>query len=198
VDSGDPRLDRIVRFVLETDRLKEVYRQTYITGGIRRENSAEHSWHLALMAVLLKDYADGPVDVEKTVRMLLVHDIVEVDAGDTFAYDEAGAAGKEEREAAAAERLFGLLPPELADEFHLLWKEFEERRTPEAKFAAALDRLHPVLLNRATEGAAWRRNGVRKEQVLKRIGAIRDGSSALWEYARRIVDDAAERGMLRE
>jgi|GEM_PF-179013 putative hydrolase of HD superfamily len=195
---ADPRLDRIVQFVLETDKLKDIYRQTYITGMSRRENSAEHSWHLALMAVMLKDYANEPVDLLKTIQMLLVHDIVEIDAGDTFAYDEAGHADKEERETAAARRLFGMLPPDLAERFHSLWREFEERKTPEARFAAALDRLHPMILNRATEGAAWKKNGVRKEQVLRRNAIIEDGSGALWEYARRLVDDAVNKGLLDE
>lgn len=186
-----------LKFIVETDRLKQVYRQTEITGHSRRENSAEHSWHLALMAVLMMDAANArDLDLLKVVKMLLIHDIVEIDAGDTFAYDEQGHQDKEERETKAAQRIFGLLPEEQREEMMALWREFEEHRTPEAKFALALDRFHPMLLNFHTEGAAWRKHHVTSRQVLERNQVIAEGSEALWDVARKLVDEAVSRGYL--
>jgi putative hydrolase of HD superfamily len=188
-----------IRFILETDRLKSVYRQTYITDVSRQENSAEHSWHLALMAILFRDAANVPdLDLLKVVKMLLIHDIVEIDAGDTFAYDEQGHLDKAERENAAAQRIFGLLPEGQREEMIALWREFEARETPEARYAAALDRFHPMLLNLHSQGTAWRKHGITKRQVLNRNRVIADGSEALWEAAQQIVAEAAAKGYLPE
>lgn len=194
---GD-RLERQIRFVLEVDRLKRVLRRTVLTDGSRRENSAEHSWHIALMAVLLSEYSmeDG-IDLLRVVKMLLVHDIVEIDAGDTFVYDEDGLEDKEERERAAAERLFGLLPADQREHLHRLWEEFEARETPEARFAAAIDRLQPVLHNVHTEGASWREHGIRLEQVVAINHKMEEGAPELWKLARRLLDEAVEKGNLK-
>lgn len=195
-DGLDPRLARQLRFLLAVDALKQVERRTRITGGTRRENSAEHSWHLAVMALVLADHAPAGVDVGRVVAMLLVHDMVEVDAGDTFVYDDAAHETKAARERQCADRLFGLLPPEQGAVLRALWEEYEERVTADARFAAALDRLQPMLLNHATAGAAWAEHGItadRVDAVNRRIG---DGSPALWSLARRLIDDAVEAGFL--
>ncbi|HVS01223.1 MAG TPA: HD domain-containing protein [Thermoanaerobaculia bacterium] len=193
-----PRLERQLRFILEIDRLKGVLRRTVLTDRSRRENSAEHSWHVALMAVLLAEHAAEAVDVGRVVRMLLVHDLVEIDAGDTFAYAVVAAGEKEARERAAAQRLFGLLPADQQQELLALWEEFEGRSTPESRFANALDRLQPLLHNLHTEGHSWVEHGVRKRQVVERTRVIGDGLPELWEYARRLLDDAVVRGWLEE
>jgi putative hydrolase of HD superfamily len=190
------RLARQLEFVIEIDRLKTVLRRTDISDGSRLENSAEHSWHIAVMALLLAEYAGQELDVPRVLEMLLVHDIVEVDAGDTFCYDAAANHGREERERSAAERLFGLLPADQAARFRARWDEFESRQTPEARFAAALDRLEPVLLNYVNAGGSWRRHGVDEEQVRSRNRPIGDGAAELWELASRLIADAAERGWL--
>ncbi len=193
------RLSSQLGFILEIDRLKTVLRRTELADGSRLENSAEHSWHIALAAVMLAEHAESAgqdVDVGRVVRMLLVHDVVEIDAGDTYAYDEAGHDDKEEREREAAERIFGLLPEDQSGEIWELWEEFEARRTPEARFANAVDRLMPMIHNYVTEGAAWRRHGVRSHQVLERNRTIADGAPELWEFARRMIADAVERGFL--
>ena len=175
-----------------------IERRTVLTDRSRQENSAEHSWHIALMAVLLSEYSkeDG-IDLLKVVKMLLVHDIVEIDAGDTFVYDAAGAEDKEERERAAADRLFGLLPEDQRDELHRLWNEFEARETPEARFAGALDRLQPMLQNVHSEGASWQEHGIRLEQVVDINHTVDDGAPALWDLARRLLAEAVEKGHLR-
>jgi putative hydrolase of HD superfamily len=194
---ADDRLDRQIRFVLEIDRLKRVQRRTVLTDRSRRENSAEHSWHISLMALLLSEYSmeDG-IDLFRVVKMLLIHDIVEIDAGDTFVYDEDGLEDKDERERAAADRLFGLLPPDQRDDLHALWREFETRETPEARFAAALDRLQPVLQNVHTEGASWREHGIRHEQVVSFNHTMGEGAPELWRLARRLLDEAVAKGHL--
>lgn len=190
------RLARQLAFVLEIDRLKTILRQTAISDDSRRENSGEHSWHLATMALVLAEHSPEPVALERVLGMLLVHDIVEIDAGDTFAYDTAGQVDKLEREERAAERIFGLLPADQAAELRGLWDEFEARETPEAKLAAALDRLQPILLNMATEGRAWRQHGVTAEMVLDRNRHVADGAPVLWEHIRGLVDEAVGRGWL--
>jgi putative hydrolase of HD superfamily len=156
------RLETQLAFILETEKLKQVFRQTLLLGDRRPENDAEHSWHLSLMAVLLVEHASAMVDLLKVLKMLLIHDVVEIDAGDTFAYDEVANLDKEEREQKAADRLFGLLPTDQAGAMRALWDEFELRQSPEARYAAALDRLQPLLLNFHGEGAAWRRHGVKR------------------------------------
>jgi putative hydrolase of HD superfamily len=191
------RLDSQLAFILEIDKLKSILRQTPVTGPERRqENSAEHSWHLAVMASLLAEYSPEPVDVGRVVAMVLIHDIVEVDAGDTFAYDPAGYKDKEERERRAADRLFGLLPADQCSHLRALWEEFEAAQSPEALYANALDRVQPFLLNSCTGGGSWRSHRVTREQVLTRMEPIRHGTPALWPVVEGIVEDAVARGWL--
>jgi putative hydrolase of HD superfamily len=190
------RLEQQIRFILEIDALKGVLRRSYVLSGDRPENSAEHSWHVAVMAVLLAEHANEAVDSSRVVRMLLVHDVVEVDAGDTYVYDPSGAQAKSEREARAADRLFGLLPEDQGRELRALWEEFEEGRTSDARFAAALDRLMPVLHNVHTAGRSWREHGITADRVIARNSRISDGSEALWKYARSLIEDAVSHGHL--
>jgi putative hydrolases of HD superfamily len=190
------RLARQLDFLLEIDRLKTVLRRTDISDGSRLENSAEHSWHISVMALLLAEYAGADVDLPRVLEMLLVHDIVEVDAGDTFCYDAAANHGRAEREQLAAERLFGLLPADQAERLRARWEEFEARETAEARFAAALDRLEPVLLNYVTAGGSWRRHAVEEQQVRERNRLIGDGAVELWDLASALIADAADRGWL--
>ena len=192
----DP-LDSQLRFVLEADRLKTVLRQSPIRDGSRRENSAEHSWHLALMALVLADHAPPGTDLGKVGAMVVLHDLVEIDAGDLFLYSDAAAqARQEEAERAAADRLFAILPPAQAAELRGLWDEFEERRTPEARFARALDRLQPMLLNMLNDGGTWMSHGVPLERVLASVNLIEEGSGSLGAYARTMIASAVERGFL--
>ncbi|CAL1240687.1 Putative hydrolase of HD superfamily [Candidatus Methylocalor cossyra] len=190
------RLKQQIAFIVELDRLKTVLRQSWLTDGGRRENSAEHSWHIALMGLVLAEYANAPVNLPRVIAMLLVHDVVEIDAGDVLVYDEAGNLDKAERERRAAARIYGLLPPDQARELCALWEEFEAQRTDEAKFAAALDRLMPLLHNFLTEGRTWRQHGITADRVLARNAAIGEGSTALWRYARELIEEAVERGYL--
>lgn len=186
-----------MRFLVEADRLKQVLRRTSIVGNKRLENSAEHSWHVTLMALVLSEHAAvAALDQLKVLKMLIVHDLVEIDAGDTFVYDQAGLEDQEEREEQAAERLFGLLPAESAGELRAVWDEFEAGRSPEAKFARALDRLQPMLLNYTNDGGPWQRHGIRAEQVREVNGCIEDGAPALWRYAEEMIDDALRRELL--
>ncbi len=177
------RLERQFDFVREIDKEKFIGRQTYLTGAVRKENDAEHAWHMAVMTILLSEYANEDIDVLRTVSMILIHDIVEIDAGDTYAYDEEGKATQREREQMAAERLFGLLPEDQGVRFRELWDEFEAAVTPEARFARAMDNIQPLMLNAATDGKAWREHGVHLEQVLGRQERTKYGSEQLWEYA---------------
>ena len=195
---ADESLERRIEFLLEADRLKTVARQSRITDGSRHENSAEHSWHLALMALVLAGHAPPGTDLARVLAMLLVHDLVEIDAGDLFVYaDGAALARQEVAERAAADRIFALLPDPQAAEIRGLWDEFEERRTPEARFARALDRLQPMLLNMRTGGGTWVAHGVTLEQVLAKVGLIEDGSASLGRYARAMIAAAVERGFLK-
>ena len=189
-------LARQVSFLLEADRLKGVLRQTLLLDRSRRENAAEHSWHLILMALVLREHAPEGLDLGTVLCMLAVHDLVEIDAGDTYLYDEAGGATKAAREAAAADRLFALLPPEQAGTLRGLWEAFEARESPEARFAAALDRLQPLLHNFHTGGATWRAHGIRRRQVEARIRQVAEGSPALGDLAARLIAEAAARGDL--
>ena len=190
------RLAQQLQFILEVDRLKDILRRNMVTAGDRFENDAEHSWHLALMATVLAEYANADIDVNRVIRMLLVHDIVEIDAGDAFVYDEAAREGKAARERAAADRIFALLPSDQCSEFRALWDEFEGHASPEARFAAAIDRLQPLLLNHATRGASWSRHSITADRVLHLNATIDHGSSSLWEHAQRMIDDAIEQGYL--
>ncbi len=190
------RLAAQLAFLLEADRLKQVERRTSIVGGARRENTAEHSWHLALFALVLAEHADEPVDLHRVMAMVVLHDLVEIDAGDTFAYDEAGAATRAAREQQAADRLFGLLPDDQGAALRALWEEYERGDTADARFALALDRLQPVVLNHANDADAWARHGVSAGRVLARNAVIGDGSAALWAEAQARVADAVARGLL--
>src|SRR6266850_5166292 len=192
------RLDLQIRFILEIDKLKTIIRRTYLVNADRAENTAEHSWHLAIMAMLLAEHANEPVDVSRVVKMVLIHDIVEIDAGDTYFYDTVGAADKADREGAAADRLFGILPPDQAREFRDLWEEFEGRRTPEARFAAALDRFMPQLHNYHTQGRSWNEHGITVDRVLERNECIGEGSTRLWERVRALLNDAVSKGFLKK
>jgi putative hydrolases of HD superfamily len=191
------RLDQQIRFIAEVDRLKGVLRQTMLAGPGRRENSAEHSWHLAVMALALAEHAPPGTDIGRVTAMLLVHDLVEIDAGDLFVYaDAAQQARQEEAERAAADRIFALLPADQAASFRGLWDEFEERRTPEARFARALDRLQPMLANLQAGGGTWREHGITADQVLVKVRLIEDGSPTLGRYAKDLVDRAVRDGLL--
>jgi putative hydrolase of HD superfamily len=193
------RLDQQLHFLMEIDRLKQVERQTAIVGGSRRENTAEHSWHLAMYALILREWSNDEVDMAHVLELCLVHDIVEIDAGDTFAYDIAGHADKEQREQAAADRLFGLLPPDQAQRFRSLWDEYEAQESSESRFANAVDRMQPAMLNHhAGDTSPWRRHGVTVPQAMKRLSPIGNGSEALWQRTQSIISEATRRGNLVE
>jgi putative hydrolase of HD superfamily len=196
VEWAAPRLAAQIRFILEIDKLKSVLRRTSLLDSSRRENSAEHSWHLAVMAVLLAEYGPKGIDLTRVIKMILVHDVVEIDAGDTFCYDQTGIADQNERERRAADRLFALLPADLGGELRAMWEEFDARSTPEARFAAALDRLQPVLLNYTAGGGTWREHRVTRGQVVARNQPMGEGAPDLWEFARSLIEDAAARGII--
>ncbi|NEY30692.1 HD domain-containing protein [Streptomyces sp. PRKS01-65] len=193
-DSTPDRLRRQIEFIIEVDRLKDIFRQSPLLAADRKENDAEHSWHLALMTLVLAEYADEPIDTSKVLALVVLHDLVEIYAGDTFLYDTAAAADQEAREQQAADRLFAILPPDQRDRFRALWEEFEERRTPEARFAKAMDRLQPLLLNYGNRGGTWRTPGVTENDVLARKSVIKDASAELWEYARELIRTGAANG----
>ncbi|MBC2715720.1 MAG: HD domain-containing protein [Desulfobacteraceae bacterium] len=191
------RLEQQIQFIIEIDKLKQVVRQTYVTDASRCENSVEHSWHLAVMAMILAEHANGSdIDLLRVIKMVLIHDIVEIDAGDTFLYDDKHSASKSGRELAAAARLFNLLPTDQADQFRELWDEFEFRETKEAKFAYALDRLQPMLHNIITKGKAWQKHGVKKFQVIEKNRPMQEGAVPLWDYISDLLDYAVEEGYL--
>lgn len=193
------RLKKQINFIVEVDKLKNIVRQTLVTDGSRQENSAEHSWHIALMAMLLEEYAKDPsMDMTRVLKMVLIHDLVEIDAGDTYCYDADGNEGKLDREQKAAERIFGLLPDDQSEEFRRLWDEFELRETAEARFAAALDRLQPLLNNYSTNGRMWQKHRIKSSQVFSRNQPIEDASPTLWEYAADMILDAVNKDWLRK
>ncbi|MBC1220834.1 HD domain-containing protein [Nostoc sp. UCD121] len=192
------RLAEQIQFIIEIDRLKQIMRQTLLMDGSRRENSAEHSWHLAVMAIALVDYAPEGVEIFHAIKMLLIHDLVEIDAGDTFCYDVQGNDSKAVREAQAALRLFGLLPADQASELRLLWDEFEAGETPTAKFAAALDRIQPLLHNQQTQGGTWRIHGISRNQVMKRVAPVETGAPELWPFVLQLIDDCVIAGYLKD
>lgn len=182
------RLQRQMDFILEVDKLKNIYRQSYVSDGSRHEEDADHSWHLALMCLLLSEHANEEIDVLKTIGMVLIHDIVEIDAGDTYAYDMKGNETKREREEQAADRIFNILPQDQAEYLRTLWEEFEEAKTPEALFAHSLDNAQPLMLNDATNGKAWLEHKVRKSQVMHRNRNSHKGSEKIWEYCSKLVE----------
>jgi putative hydrolase of HD superfamily len=185
-----------IDFLLEIDKLKSVLRRSLLTDGSRLENTAEHSWHLAMFAMILAPYAEPDVDPFRAMEILLIHDLVEIDAGDTYIYDDAGRETKEANERAAAERIFNLLPPAQADHIAQLWDEYEERSTPTARFAYAVDRLQPLLLNASSGGASWLEHGIRHGQAAAVNAPIGDGSQTLWQFAERLLATAADEGLL--
>ena len=193
------RLQRQIEFIVEIDSLKQVMRQTTITDKSRQENSAEHSWHTALMTIILSEYAEkSQIDVLRVVKMLLIHDLVEIDAGDTFCYDEHAREDQHERELQAAIRIFNLLPKDQARQLQSLWEEFEGRQTLNSRFANALDRLQPLINNYYTQGKAWQKHAVTKHQVVARNCTINDGAPKLWRYACKLIEDAVKTGILLE
>ncbi|PBC86052.1 putative hydrolases of HD superfamily [Streptomyces sp. 2224.1] len=193
-DGTPDRLRRQIEFIIEVDRLKDVFRQSPLLAANRKENDAEHSWHLALMTLVLAEYADEPLDTSKVLALVVLHDLVEIYAGDTFLYDTAAAADQEAREQQAADKLFALLPADQRDHFRSLWDEFEERSTPEARFAKAMDRLQPLLLNYGNRGGTWRTPGVTEQDVLTRKSVIKDASADLWQYAQDLIHTGAANG----
>ncbi len=193
------RLQRQIKFIVEIDKLKQVLRRTFTTSKSRQENSAEHSWHIALMAILLSEYADKTkIDVFQVVKMLLIHDLVEIDAGDTFCYDNVARRDQHERELKAAERIFNLAPKDQAKTLVTLWKEFETCKTPESRFANAIDRLQPLLSNYYTKGKAWIKHNIKRQQVLDRNCVIEEEAPKLWNYVKKLIDDSVQQGFLKE
>lgn len=192
------RLEQQIRFITEIDKVKNIFRQTYLADGARKENDAEHSWHIALMAYLLQEYAEEPVDVPKVMLMVLIHDLVEIDAGDTYAYDAEGAKTKREREVRAAERIFGLLPEDQGTYFRELWDEFEAYESADAKYAHLLDNFQPLLLNDASGGKSWSEHEVKKSQIYKRNEKIEETSAEVWECMKNIVQKHIDAGHVKD
>ncbi len=191
------RFKRQIEFILEVDKLKQIFRRTTLLDRSRQENSAEHSWHIALIVLVLSEYADEDhLDFLHVIKLLLAHDLVEIDAGDTYCYDESGVQDQNAREKKAADRIFSLLPEDQAKSFRVLWDEYEDRKTPESRFANALDRFQPLLHNYFTRGHTWRQYGIQKKQVLARMQPVDEGSSFLWDYVVSLIDDAVEKGFL--
>lgn len=195
-ESSANRLRRQVEFIVECDKLKEIFRQTINSQSRRAENDAEHSWAFCLCVLVLAEHANEPIDVMRVMKMAIIHDLVEIDAGDTFAYDLTAAANQHAREALAADRIFGLLPADQAKEFRALWDEFEARATPEAKFAHACDRFQPMLLNARTEGGSWRAHGITHDKAQRRGAPVADGSTVLWEEIEAMLRTAVAAGHL--
>lgn len=190
------RLQQQLHFIIEIDKLKHVLRQTLLIDKSRRENDAEHCWHLAVMAIVLSEYAAPEVDLSRVLKMVLIHDLVEIDAGDTFCYDTQAVKDQAEREQRAAVRLFSLLPNELSVELRSLWEEFEAKQTSDACFATALDRLHPTLHNYYTDGGTWKKAAVTVDQVRKRVAPIANASLPLAEFTENLIQDAICQGFL--
>jgi len=192
----DPRVAQQIDFLVQADRLKTVLRRTPLTDNSRLENSAEHSWHLALAALALGEHAPAGVDLSRVLQLVVIHDLVEIDAGDTFAYDPAAHVTKEERERAAADRLFGLLPPDQRAKFRALWDEFEAHVTPESLYANALDRFQALLLNSHSGGGSWATHRVRRSQVLARMAPVQSALPTLWPYVLDVIDRACQSGAI--
>ena len=194
----DNRLERQIEFAVEIDKMKTILRRSAIISESRRENNAEHSWHFATMAMLLYEYADTDnVDLTRVLKMALIHDLVEIYAGDTFAFDKQANIDKEEREEKAADKIFGMLPKEQGEEYRALWKEFDEMKTPDSLYAAAIDRLQPFLLNHNTEGHTWKLGKVTVQQVYDRIAPVKTALPALWEFVENVIDDAINKGYIK-
>lgn len=192
------RLRKQIDFILEADKEKNILRQTHLSGHGRRENDAEHAWHMAMMVYLLKEHANEKFDVAKAMMMALIHDIVEIDAGDTYAYDSEALETQKEREAQAAKRIFGLLPDDQRDELKSLFEEFEAGETPEARFVRAMDNFQPLLLNESNNGGDWIEHGVRKTQVMNRQAKTKSGSDIIWDYTEKIIEKNVKLGNIKE
>jgi len=190
------RLSQQIQFLIEIDKLKGILRQTRLTDDSRQENSAEHSWHLALMAIILAEYAPPHVDLGRAITMVLLHDLVEIDAGDTFCYDVQGNQDKAVREEKAATRIFGMLPEDQGQSLREIWDEFEAVTTPTARFAVALDRLQPLLQNQQNQGGTWQLHGITERQVMQRMEPVQEGTPQLWELVEQIVADCLKAGYL--
>ncbi|MBE6935096.1 MAG: HD domain-containing protein [Ruminococcaceae bacterium] len=195
---ADQRLRAQMAFLIELDQMKELYRQSSIYSGRRMENDAEHSWHVTVMAMVLREYAAEDVEIAHVLELLATHDLIEIYAGDTFAYDEAAKQDKYLRESASADRLYALLPEDQTPRFRALWEEYESRATPEARFAAAMDRLQPLLSNWLNEGANWKAHDVRAAAVRRRMAPIRESAPALWALTEELIDASVARGYLSE
>ena len=191
------RMKKQIEFILELDKMKNLYRQTYVLHEDRKENDAEHSWHLAMLAFLLAEYSNKPVDVMKVMKMVLIHDVVEIDAGDTYCYDTEGYKTKADREEKAAQRIFGLLPEDQKEDMYSLWREFEDSVTDDARFAALLDRVQPLLLNYTKGGISWQEHDIRKEQVLGRNEAYFDAADEIADLIKTLINDASDKGWLK-
>lgn len=185
-----------INFIKEIDKLKYIQRKTKLFNSDRNENDAEHSWHLAMMTIVLAEHSDRPIDVLKVLKMVLIHDIVEIDAGDTFIYDTQKNHTNTEQELIAAKRIFGLLPQEQAEEFIAIWQEFEDGKTDEAKFAKSMDRLEPLLQNTSNNGGTWKEFNVPFQKVYEKKKAIKEGSAVIWEYAENLLNESVEKGIL--
>lgn len=185
-----------MEFIVELDKMKSIFRQTSIIGEDRREDDAQHSWHISVMAMILAEYTNEKVDLCKVIKMLLTHDLIEIYAGDTFCYDKSGNEDKRERELIAAEKIFGMLDEDKGQDLRALWDEFEEMETPEALFAAAMDRLQPMLSNYNNNGGTWRKFDVAKEDIYKRIHPVKRSSDELWGFVEQMIEDAADRGLI--
>ena len=192
------RLRKQIEFILEADKEKNILRQTHLSGNGRRENDAEHAWHMAVMIYLLKEYANEEFDIAKAMLMALIHDIVEIDAGDTYAYDPKGLETKEAREEQAAKRLFGLLPEDQGEELKSLFEEYEANETPEARFVRVMDNFQPLLLNNSNDGRDWKEHGITKSQVIKRHMKTKLGSNTIWECSEKIIEDNVRKGNLKD
>ena len=195
----EDRFRRQIEFMLEIDKLKNILRKTILIDRSRRENSAEHSWHIALSVLILSEYAKGSdVDLFRVIKILLVHDLIEIDAGDTYCYDDQGRKDQARREKKAADRIFNLLPADQAATLRELWNEFEERKTSESRYANALDRLQPFLHNYYTDGQIWQENRINSAQVKARMAPVADGAPILWKYVSSLIEDGVKKGFLSE
>ena len=192
------RLLKDIDFIVEIDNMKNIFRQTSVIGVDRKENDAEHSWHISLMAVVLEEYSNKDVDILKVIKMLLIHDLVELYAGDTFCYDEDAKRDKEKRELEAADKIYGMLEKDKGEELRALWDEFEAMESPEALFAASLDRIQPMLSNYHNNGGTWSKFNVPKEKIYERIAPVEKSSDELWEYMKYIVEDAERKGLIKK
>lgn len=190
------RLIKDIEFIVKIDEMKSIFRQTSIIGEDRYEDDAQHSWHISLMAIVLAEYANEKFDLLKVIKMLLCHDLVEIYAGDTFCYDKEGNQDKRQRELESADKIYGMLDKEKGEELRALWDEFEEMKTPEALFAASMDRLQPMLNNYYNDGGTWKKFNVSKSDIYKRISPVKDSSSELWTFVEFMLEDAFEKGLI--